>query len=173
MSALAPAGSPPILTPSPHPPGRPSHPACTPRLRRFTYHLAKLLAPTPAVVNAVTPGFVPVTALGRDVTTGNALARFAMMRLAPLLPFAVSLEEGTRRIAAVCVGEAEGRLTGCYYSRGVETVSSEASRDAALAEELWRLSCADAGLEGVPYVPEGCTSSAGAAGTALAEAVKA
>ncbi|GLC36131.1 hypothetical protein PLESTB_001377100 [Pleodorina starrii] len=114
----------------------------------FAYHLAALLPPT-VKVNAVTPGWVPGTTLGRDMPW---LARMAYQYLFPLLPGTTSVPEGGRRVVEVCVGEAEGEVTGAYFSRGARAESSPESHNRAAAEELWRLSEAAAGLQG-PYVP--------------------
>ncbi|KXZ49953.1 hypothetical protein GPECTOR_18g111 [Gonium pectorale] len=116
--------------------------------------LAELLPPH-VTANAVTPGWVPGTSLGRGVPW---LARLAYQYLFPLIPFTVSVAEGARRVAAVCVGEQEGQARGGYFSRGRAASASPEGADAAAAEALWRLSEA-----AVAAVPEGEAAAAAAA----------
>lgn len=47
---------------------------------------------------------------------------------------------GARRLVNVCVGKAEGRESGKYYSGGQQVPSSPDSYDTARADELWRIS---------------------------------
>ncbi|EFJ43754.1 hypothetical protein VOLCADRAFT_121393 [Volvox carteri f. nagariensis] len=124
---------------------------CTSKLYNlwFVYKLAGML-PASVRVNAVTPGWVPGTALGRDMPW---MARLAYQYVFPLLPGTTSVAEGARRVVEVCVGQQAGAaVTGTYFSRGVPTESSAESRDEEAAEALWRLSEQITGVKPGGYV---------------------
>ncbi|KAG2428119.1 hypothetical protein HXX76_011800 [Chlamydomonas incerta] len=115
----------------------------------FVAGLAARLPPH-VTANAVTPGWVPGTSLGRDAPW---LARLVYQNVFPLLPITVSVPEGARRVVAVCLGEAEGAVRGGYFSRGKQAEPSPEARDTAAAEELWRLSEVATGIPPGTYVP--------------------
>ncbi|KAG2454209.1 hypothetical protein HYH02_001243 [Chlamydomonas schloesseri] len=108
--------------------------------------------PGHVTANAVTPGWVPGTSLGRDAPW---LARVLYQNVFPLLPITVSVPEGARRVVAMCLGEAEGAVRGAYFSRGQQAEPSPEARDMAAAEELWSLSEAAVGISPGTYVPSG------------------
>jgi hypothetical protein len=81
-------------------------------------------------------------------------------------PFCVlySLQEGGRRVVAVCLGEDQDSSSsssgggGLFYSAGSVTQPSAAALDAAAAAECWRVSCAATGVAtdtygGLPVTP--------------------
>ncbi|GFR48651.1 hypothetical protein Agub_g10605 [Astrephomene gubernaculifera] len=113
----------------------------------FAFHLASLL-PSNVTCNAVSPGWVPGTALGRGAPW---LVRVLYQTLCPLIPFAVSVPEGARRVVSVCVGADEGAVRGRYFARGAQSDSSSESLDTAAAAELWKLSMQATGVE--EYLP--------------------
>ncbi|PNW78437.1 hypothetical protein CHLRE_09g397400v5 [Chlamydomonas reinhardtii] len=161
----------PAATSAPPPPWATAPPQPCPLSGMQLYCLSKLYnlwfvsglaarLPPHVTANAVTPGWVPGTSLGRDAPW---LARLVYQNVFPLLPITVSVPEGARRVVAVCLGEAEGAVRGGYFSRGKQAEPSAEARDKAAAEELWRLSEAAAGIAPGAYVPaEGKAGPAGA-----------
>jgi NAD(P)-dependent dehydrogenase (short-subunit alcohol dehydrogenase family) len=92
---------------------------------------------------AVSPGFVPSTGLSRNAA-GSGVAAWAFRTLAPWLPFAVSLDEGARRLeSALLLGDAAAEEAGgaaaVYYTKGEPTAPSAAAMDDRAAAEAWRL----------------------------------
>jgi NAD(P)-dependent dehydrogenase (short-subunit alcohol dehydrogenase family) len=88
---------------------------------------------------AASPGFVPTTGLSRSAA-GGGLGAWAFRTLAPWLPFAVSLQEGARRLEAALLHEPEQESGGAvYYTRGAPCAPSAAAADDAAASEAWRL----------------------------------
>jgi hypothetical protein len=83
------------------------------------------------------------------------------MRLAP---FAASTQEGGRRLAAVCTGEAEGKVTGSYFNKGAATELAAVALDEQLQQQLWEQSMRHAGIVG-PYVPAAAPPAAGVGGS--------
>jgi NAD(P)-dependent dehydrogenase (short-subunit alcohol dehydrogenase family) len=94
---------------------------------------------------SASPGFVPATGLSR-AAAGTSVAAWVFRTLAPFLPFAVSVQEGARRLElalTLSVGEGEGREAGgpaLYYSKAAAVDPSAAAMDDAAAAEAWRLS---------------------------------
>lgn len=96
----------------------------------FTFELARRLAGTGVVANALHPGVV---------ATGLLVA---YLRLAPALSFLTRLvglspEEGARTIVHLAASPEAERVTGKYFVREREREPSAASRDAETARRLW------------------------------------
>ena len=82
------------------------------------------------------PGFVPGTDLAR---TADALSRFAMRRVMPLLaltPLATSKNAAGRYLADAALGHTRA-TAGAYINRGAEEYSSEESYDPTRERQLW------------------------------------
>ena len=118
----------------------------------FTFELARRLKGTRVTANAFHPGIV-ATHLGSDRGWLRARARNLLKR------GMLTAEEGARTgILLATSPDLEG-VTGRYFVDRREAPSSEASRDAAAAARLWRVS---EDLTGVRW------SATGAGATALA-----
>jgi retinol dehydrogenase 12 len=99
----------------------------------FTYELARRVAGTGVVTNALHPGLV-ATNFGRN-NRGIAAALFRIVQLA-----AISPEEGAQTIIHLaCSPNVEG-VTGAYFVRQRAVRSSQVSYDRAAAERLWQVS---------------------------------
>jgi retinol dehydrogenase 12 len=99
----------------------------------FTYELARRLAGTGIVTNALHPGLV-ATNFGRN-NRGIAAALFRVVQL-----MAISPEEGARTIVHLASSTAVEGVTGGYFIRQRAVRSSRASYDRAAAERLWQVS---------------------------------
>ena len=99
----------------------------------FTYELARRLAGTGIVTNALHPGFV-ATNFGRNNRSITA-ALFRILQLA-----AISPEEGARTIIYLASSPAVKGITGEYFVKQQAVRSSQVSYDRAAAERLWQVS---------------------------------
>lgn len=108
----------------------------------FCHKLSTILPPN-VVCNAVTPGFIPTTGLGRNMSIANSLTSY----LLSWLPVTVTPKEGGLRVANVCIGEEEGKVSGKYFSARKVAASSADSLDSAKSDELFKISCQALGLE--------------------------
>jgi NAD(P)-dependent dehydrogenase (short-subunit alcohol dehydrogenase family) len=99
----------------------------------FTYELARRLAGTGIVTNALHPGLV-ATNFGRN-NRGIAAALFRIVQL-----MAISPEEGAQTIIYLASSPAVEGVTGEYFVRQRAVRSSQVSYDRAAAERLWQVS---------------------------------
>ena len=99
----------------------------------FTYELARRLAGTGIVTNALHPGFV-ATNFGRNNRSITA-AFFRILQLA-----AISPEEGAQTIIYLASSPAVKGVTGEYFVKQQAVRSSQVSYDRAAAERLWQVS---------------------------------
>jgi retinol dehydrogenase 12 len=99
----------------------------------FTYELARRLAGTAIVTNALHPGFV-ATNFGRH-NRGIAAVLFRILQLA-----AISPEEGAQTIIYLASSPAVKGVTGQYFVKQRAVRSSQVSHDRAAAERLWQVS---------------------------------
>ena len=99
----------------------------------FTYELARRLAGTGIVTNALHPGFV-ATNFGRNNRSITA-ALFRILQLA-----AISPEEGAQTIIYLASSPAVKGITGEYFVKQQAVRSSQVSYDRAAAERLWQVS---------------------------------
>jgi len=99
----------------------------------FTYELARRLAGTGVVANALHPGFV-ATNFGRNNRSITA-AFFRILQLA-----AISPEEGAQTIIYLASSPAVKGVTGEYFVKQQAVRSSQVSYDRAAAERLWQVS---------------------------------
>lgn len=108
--------------------------------------------------SAASPGFVPNTGLSRNAA-GSGVAAWAFRALAPWLPFAVSLDEGARRLEAALLGGGEeeeapqGGGGALYYTKGAPSEPSAAAADDAMAAEAWRMTEERLGAELLAPLP--------------------
>jgi NAD(P)-dependent dehydrogenase (short-subunit alcohol dehydrogenase family) len=100
----------------------------------FTYELARRLAGTGIVTNALHPGLV-ATNFGRN----NRGIPAALFRIIVQL-MAISPEEGARTIIYLASSSAVEGVTGEYFVRQRAVRSSQVSYDRAAAERLWQVS---------------------------------
>ena len=99
----------------------------------FTYELSRRLAGTGVTVNALHPGFV-----ASRFMAGNGPLGWFMRRWAGV--FGVTAEEGAKTSVYLASSpEVEG-ITGKYFAKQKQVVSSPASLDEAAARRLWQLS---------------------------------
>lgn len=102
----------------------------------FTYALARRLEGKGVTVNALCPGFVPVTASVKQKGFQRLMFRYVL----PLLPQARSVEQASTHISWVATApELEGK-TGGFYVDLKEMRSSEESYDVEKQQRLWSLS---------------------------------
>src|SRR5262245_48690463 len=99
----------------------------------FTYELARRLAGTGIVANALHPGFV-ATNFGRNNRSITA-AFFRILQLA-----AISPEEGAQTIIYLASSPVVKGVTGEYFVKQQVVRSSQASYDRLAAERLWQVS---------------------------------
>ena len=99
----------------------------------FTYELARRLAGTGIVTNALHPGFV-ATNFGRNNRSVTAVL-FRILQLA-----AISPEEGAQTIIYLASSPAVKGVTGEYFVKQQAIRSSQVSYDSAAAERLWQVS---------------------------------
>jgi NAD(P)-dependent dehydrogenase (short-subunit alcohol dehydrogenase family) len=99
----------------------------------FTYELARRLAGTGIVANALHPGFV-ATNFGRNNRSLTA-AFFRLLQLA-----AISPEEGAQTIIFLASSPEVRGITGEYFVKQKAVRSSQVSYDRAAAERLWQVS---------------------------------
>jgi NAD(P)-dependent dehydrogenase (short-subunit alcohol dehydrogenase family) len=105
----------------------------------FTYELARRLAGTGIVANALHPGFV-ATNFGRNNRSITA-AFFRLLQLA-----AISPEEGAQTIIYLASSPAVKGVTGEYFVKQKAVRSSQVSYDRAAAQRLWQVSTELTGL---------------------------
>jgi NAD(P)-dependent dehydrogenase (short-subunit alcohol dehydrogenase family) len=96
----------------------------------FTYALARRIAGSGVTANCLHPGMV-ATRIWRE-------APWVMRKLLPLL--LKSPAAGARTAIQLAASRRVEGLSGRYFIDGKEAQSSPASRDAALADRLWRVS---------------------------------
>jgi NAD(P)-dependent dehydrogenase (short-subunit alcohol dehydrogenase family) len=99
----------------------------------FTYELARRLAGTGIVTNALHPGFV-ATNFGRNNRSLTAVL-FRILQLA-----AISPEEGAQTIIYLASSPAVKGVTGEYFVKQQAVRSSQVSYDRAASERLWQVS---------------------------------
>jgi NAD(P)-dependent dehydrogenase (short-subunit alcohol dehydrogenase family) len=105
----------------------------------FTYELARRLAGTGIVANALHPGFV-ATNFGRHNRSVTAVL-FRILQLA-----AISPEEGAQTIIYLASSPVVNGVTGEYFVKQKAIRSSQVSYDRAAAERLWQVSAELTGL---------------------------
>ena len=99
----------------------------------FTYELARRLAGTGVTANALHPGFV-----ASQFMAGNGALGWFMRRWAGL--FGISAEKGAQTSVYLATSPEMEGVTGKYFTRRKEAVSSPASLDEAAARRLWQIS---------------------------------
>jgi NAD(P)-dependent dehydrogenase (short-subunit alcohol dehydrogenase family) len=99
----------------------------------FTYELARRLAGTGIVTNALHPGFV-ATNFGRNNRSITAVL-FRILQLA-----AISPQEGAQTIIYLASSPAVKGVSGEYFVKQQAVRSSQVSYDRAAAERLWQVS---------------------------------
>ena len=115
----------------------------------FTYKLHRILQErqsrnTGAVrgvrVNALSPGFIPNTNLS---ASQGFLAHTFMTYVMPLAPFATRKEDGAKSLVDLALWSisTQEAKSGLYFTKGQVKESSPLSRDEALQDELWAISC--------------------------------
>ncbi len=106
----------------------------------FTYELARKLADTNIVVNAVHPGLVR-TNFGAD------LSGFFGFIIRVLTPFMRSPEKGAETVVWLATASEEERVTGKYFSDKKPIQSSKISYNMNIARQLWQVSEKLTGLQ--------------------------
>ncbi len=99
----------------------------------FTYELARRLQGTTVTANCLHPGVVR-SGFGQD-SKGVFNAGMALMR-----PFMISGEKGARTSIYLASSPQVENLTGKYFVKEKEKMSSSRSRDEESAKRLWELS---------------------------------
>jgi NAD(P)-dependent dehydrogenase (short-subunit alcohol dehydrogenase family) len=100
----------------------------------LTYELARRLAGTGVTANAVDPGFVRGTSIGRTLPLGYQLVGILMW------PFMASVQKGADTIVWAASDPSLSDTTGRYFKRQKELVTRSPTDDADLAKRLWETS---------------------------------
>lgn len=101
----------------------------------FTHELARRAARTPATVNAVCPGFVPVTA----AASVHGLMRFFLKHVLVHMPFAESVDDATDSLAFMAADPSLDGVTGRFYGEKRALDPSPESKDEAKSRRFWEL----------------------------------
>lgn len=106
----------------------------------FTYELARRLAGTGVTVNAVHPGAVR-TNFGKGIEGGWRIFLWLGR------PFSIDAEKGARTSVFVASSPEVAGITGRYFVKKREKVSSKRSHDQTAAKRLWEVSSGLTGIE--------------------------
>ncbi|MBV9818952.1 MAG: SDR family oxidoreductase [Solirubrobacterales bacterium] len=100
----------------------------------FTYELARRLAGSGVTANAVDPGFVRGTAIGRTLPIGYRVLGTLMW------PLMASMEKGAETVVWAASDPSLADATGRYFKRSREISTGPPTHDEDLAQRLWRAS---------------------------------
>jgi NAD(P)-dependent dehydrogenase (short-subunit alcohol dehydrogenase family) len=100
----------------------------------FTYELARRLAGSGVTANAVDPGFVRGTGIGRTLPLGYQAFGILMW------PLMASVQKGVDTTVWAAMDPSLSDTTGRYFKRRKELVTGPPTHDADLADRLWRAS---------------------------------
>ena len=100
----------------------------------FTYELARRLAGSGVTANAVDPGFVRGTGIGRTLPFGYQV--FGSL----VWPFMASVHRGADATVWAATDPSLSGTTGRYIKRRKELATGSPTHDADLAERLWETS---------------------------------
>lgn len=114
----------------------------------FTYELQRRLGEGPPTVNAVCPGFVPLTAVE---SSRKPFERWLMRHVLPHLAFAKSVDQAAEDFVFTATAPSIAGSRARFFGEEREIDSSVESRDAAKARRFWELASRMTGLS-----PEGC-----------------
>lgn len=97
----------------------------------FTYELAKRLRGSGVTVNAVDPGFVRGTGIGRTLPLGYQVLGIV------LWPFMASVHRGAETAVWAATAPSLTETTGTYFKHRNEMTTGPSTRDVDLAKRLW------------------------------------
>jgi NAD(P)-dependent dehydrogenase (short-subunit alcohol dehydrogenase family) len=109
----------------------------------FTYELARRAASHGVTVNAVCPGFVPVTAA--ESVTG--FMRFFLRHVLVHAPFAQSVDDATDSFVFMAVDPSLDGVTGKFYGEKKVLESSPESHEAEKARRFWDWAARTTGVD--------------------------
>ena len=107
-----------------------------------TFEAARRLASGRVAVNAVCPGFVPLTASD----SAHGMKRLMMRTVLTRMPFAVSVDAATESLAFMATDASLDGVTGAFYGEQHPIEASVDARDPAKAARFWALAEAVTGF---------------------------
>ncbi|XP_071102583.1 retinol dehydrogenase 13-like isoform X1 [Haliotis cracherodii] len=115
----------------------------------FTYELTKKLDGTGVTVNALCPGFIPSTDLGRHASAPmRFFTRYVLDGILRFTKVTRSTAQGAKAIVELATSEKLKGVSGKFYRDHAEAESSAESKNEELAQKLWEVSGRYCHMEG-------------------------
>ena len=110
----------------------------------FTYELQRRLGSHHMTVNAVCPGFVPLTAVE---SSRKPFERWLMRHVLPHLSFTTTIDEASDSFVFMATDTGVAKKGGRFFGEKKEIASSPDSHDAEKARRFWELASRLTGIE--------------------------
>ncbi|XP_067648774.1 retinol dehydrogenase 12-like isoform X2 [Haliotis asinina] len=115
----------------------------------FTYELTKKLEGSGVTINALCPGFIPSTDLGRHASAPmRFFTRYVLDGILRFTKVTRSTAQGAKAIVELATSEKLKGVSGKFYRDHAEVDSSAESKNEELAQKLWELSARYCHMEG-------------------------